>query len=83
LTQATRSKPGTRALNRAGFKNYGISGQSIFRAANEKIIQTVFFKNLKLIIFIFLDCLDVRISKIIFKKIKKYYFDAFLIKNNR
>jgi hypothetical protein len=69
LTQATRSKPETRALDWAGFKNYGFSGQSIFRAANEKIIQTVFFKNLKLIIFIFLDCLDVRISKIIFKKI--------------
>jgi hypothetical protein len=39
----TQSKPGTRVLDQIGFKNYGISGQSIFTAPNEKIIQTVFF----------------------------------------
>jgi len=38
----------------------------------ENAEQLVFFKNLKLIFFYVLDCFDILILKIIFKKIKKY-----------
>jgi hypothetical protein len=48
--------------------------------ANRVILNIVFF--LKENFFMFLYYFDMLISKIIFNKIKKNYFDGFLSKNN-